>query len=149
MVSSNELPRQYDQGSKCRSTEEMVAGIEEKVNSRSDIKEMVVGSMDVKALYPSLLAIPSTQIIAEVFMETNISIEGVSWLEAGKYLAITLTKEEITHLGLQEVVSTRRRVGGQAPGSTTVEVMGKLYREEGEQTPSLFHPPQQAPHRES
>ena len=51
----------------------------------------------------------------------------------------------ITNLGLQEVESTRRKVGGQALGITTAEVMGKLYREDGEQTPSLFHPPSRHP----
>ena len=86
----NRLADAYDEGTECRSTEEMIAGIEEKVNNRENISEMIVGSMDVRALYPSLLASTSTQIITEVFLETDIKIEGINWQEAGKYLAINL-----------------------------------------------------------
>ena len=44
-----------------------------------------------------------------------------------------------------EVVSSRAKVGGCHPGMTTAEVMGKLYREEEEEVPSLFHPPRRLP----
>ena len=81
----------------------------------------------------------------EAFLECNIRIEGVNWAEAGKYLAINLSKEEITMLGLAELVSTRKKSRGACPGNTTAEVMGKLYREEGEEESSLFHPPRRAP----
>ena len=67
------------------------------------------------------------------------------WQEAGKYLAINLSAAEIESLGLKEVVSTRIRKGGRSPGMTTAEIMGKLYREEGDETPSLFNPPQRRP----
>ena len=140
----NELARHQDQGTECRSTEKMIAGMEDKVN-KADIQQLVVGGMDVSALYPNLLAIPSTQIITEVFMETDITIEGINWEEVGKYLAINLTREEIRNLGLQEVVSSRAKVGGCHPGMTTAEVMGKLYWEEEEEVPSLFHPPKRWP----
>ena len=119
--------------------------MEEKVNSRSDINHMIVGSQDVKALYPSLLAIPSADIITEVFQDTDISIKGVKWDEVGKYLFINLKPEVIDNLGLREVVSRRVNVGGRCPGMTTAEVMGKLYREEEEEVPSLFHPPRRPP----
>ena len=33
----NELAEQFDEGTECRSTEEMIAEMEEKVNSRNDI----------------------------------------------------------------------------------------------------------------
>ena len=141
----NRLADAYDGGTECKSTEEMIAGIEEKVNIRDDISEMIVGSMDVRALYPSLLASTSTKIITEVFMATDIKIEGINWQEAGKYLAINLNAQEVNDLGLKDLVSTRIKKGGRNPGMTTAEVMGKLFREEGEETPSLFHPPQRSP----
>ena len=50
----NELAEQFDEGTECRSTEEMIAEMEEKVNSRNGITELFVGSTDMKALYPSL-----------------------------------------------------------------------------------------------
>ena len=141
----NQLADSYDNGTECKSTEEMIAGMEEKVNSRDDIEEMIIGSMDVKSLYPSLLATQSTEIVTEVFMETNLAIEGINWIETGKYLAINLSKDEINQLGLQEVVSTRAKKGGRSPGMTTAEIMGKLNREEGEEVQSLFNPPTRMP----
>ena len=141
----NELADQSDDGTECRSTEEMIAEMEEKVNNRNDITDLFVGSTDVKALYPSLLAKGTTDIIQEVFMEAEMKIDGINWSEAGKYLAINLSSNEILELGLEEVVSKRKRRGGRNPGITTAEVMGKLYREEGEETESLFNPPQRRP----
>ena len=100
--------------------------MEDKINSRNDITELFVGSTDVKALYPSLLAKPTTDIIVEAFMEVDVKLEGVDWAEAGKYLAINMSNEEIKVLGLEELVSTRIKSGGAHPGNTTAEVMGKL-----------------------
>ena len=76
-----------------------------------------------------------------MFVDVDTKVEGVDWAEAGKYLAINHSKETITNLGIGDLVSTRAMRGGQHPGITTSEVMGKLYREEGEETRSLFHPP--------
>ena len=114
----------------------------EKVNSRNDITELFVDSTDVRALYPSLLAGPTVAIVVEAFLETNIKVEGINWPEAGKYLAINLSKEEVVTLGLAELVSTRTKTRGACPGNTTAELMGKLYREEES---SLFHPPRREP----
>ena len=36
-------------------------------------------------------------------------------------------------------------MGGRCPGMTTAEIMGKLYREEGEDVQSLFNPPKRQP----
>ena len=141
----NELADAFSEGSECKSTEDMIAGMENDVNSREDIQQMIVGSMDVRALYPSLLASTSTEIIKEVFMKTDIKIEGINWQEAGKYIAINLSATEINNLGLNEVVCTRIRKGGRSPGMTTAEIMGKLYSEEEDEVPSLFHPPQRRP----
>ena len=141
----NHLADSYDDGTECKSTEEMIAGMEEKVNNRDDIEEMIIGSMDVKSLYPSLLANQSTKIVTEVFMETDLIIEGVDWSETGKYLAINLSKDEINELGLQELVSTRAKKGGRSPGMTTAEIMGKLHREDEEEVQSLFNPPKMLP----
>ena len=66
----NQLADIYDEGSECRSKEEMIAEMDN-VNRRDDIEQMIVGSTDVKALYPSLLAVPSTDIIVEVFMKNE------------------------------------------------------------------------------
>ena len=60
-------------------------------------------------------------------------------------MAINLSAAEINNLQLKEVVSTRSKTGGRHPGMTTAEIMGKLYREEGEEVTSLFNSPQRQP----
>ena len=64
------------------------------------------------------------------------------------YLTINLSPNEISELKLDEVVSKRKRAGGRKPGITTAEVMGKLYREEGEDVASLFNPPERSPNEQ-
>ena len=95
----------------------------------------------MEALYPSLKAKETANIVTSVFTKVDIKVGGVDWAEAGKYLDINLTKETIYNLGIGDLVSTRVNHGGQPPGITTADVMGKLYREEGEETKTLFHPP--------
>ena len=140
----NEVARVYDEGSECISTEGMIAAMEE-LNKKDGISELIIGSMDVKALYPSLEMKPTIDIIQKVFEEVDIKIEGVDWAEAGKYLAITLSEKEINELNIGDLVSTRRNRGGRHPGITTAEVLGKLYREEGELAQTLFNPPRRRP----
>ena len=142
----NEVARLYDDGSECVSTEGMIAAMEQ-LNTRDDITELIIGSMDVKALYPSLQAIPTTNSVTEVFTEVDMKVEGVDWAEAGKYLALNLSQREISDLKIGHLVSTRKSKGGRHPGITTAEVLGKLYREEGEEAPTLFHPPRCRPNQ--
>ena len=65
--------------------------------------------------------------------------------QAGKYLAINMSKSGISKLGLEDLVSTRTKSGGTFLCNTTVEVMGKLFRGDGEEVTSLFHPPRRRP----
>ena len=118
----------------------MIAAMEE-LNTKDDIPELIIGSMDAKSLYPSLKAKPTTDIVTQVFSEVDLKIEGVDWNEAGKYLALNLSQKDINDLNIGDLVSTRKNRGGRHPGITTAEVLGKLYREEGEDAPTLFHPP--------
>ena len=144
----NEVARLADRGTECKSTEDMIAEMEEKVNKRNDITQLFVGSSDVKALYPSLLCKATTEIIQGVFIDSDINFDGINWAEAGKYIAINLTPQEINELEIQELVSTRRKSGGRFPGNTTAEVMGTLYREDGAEVQSLFLPPKRLPNQQ-
>ena len=136
-----------DRSTECRSTEEMIAAFED-VNSKNGLSNLIVGSMDVKALYPSLLADETAAAIREEFENVDIKIEGVNWAEAGKLLTICLEKTEIERLGLEELVCKRKKEGkkGRKIGITSAEVMGKLYKEEENQdVNSLFDPPMRPP----
>ena len=138
---------QMDHGTECRSTEEMIAAFED-VHSKNGLSNLVVGSMDIKALYPSLLTDETAAAIREEFENTDIKIEGVNWAEAGKLLTICLEKREIERLGLEELVCKKKKEGkrGRKIWITTAEVMGKLYKEEENQdVNSLFDPPMRLP----
>ena len=117
----------------------------ERTNTENDAPELFLGSMDVKSLYPSLQAQTTAEIVSEISKEVDIKIEGVNWAEAGKYLAINLSQKEIKDLKIEHLVSTRKNKGGRHPGITTAEVMGKLYKEDGAEDASLFHPPKKKP----
>ena len=76
----------------CYSTEEMCAGIE-KVNSMRDvIKKLVVISMDVEKLFPSLVAIEVARVVKEEFLAAKLEIE-VDNIELGLHLAVTMKRE--------------------------------------------------------
>ena len=67
---------------------------------------------------------------------------GVNWDQAALYLAVTLSRDKVSELGLQEVVPAWRRAGGRgrAPGITTKEIRGPLQEEKNWES-SLFFPP--------
>ena len=84
----------------CMSTEELKAEID-RVNSRIGNKDIIVGSMDVKALYPSL-EIPFTiEKVCEIISESSLQFENICYDEVSLYLAINLTNEELLKLLLK------------------------------------------------
>ena len=93
----------------CRSSEEMRAAFEEYNNDDPEIrKECAVISMDVKALYPSMEWEETIIAVRELIEESEEGIQNVNYSEVGKYLAVTLTKEEIAREGLEHVVPKRK-----------------------------------------
>ena len=100
-----------DKDSVCLSTEEMLAGFA-KVNTEQVTVPIVIGSADVKALYPSLDIEFTVEKVCELFYESSITIEGVNYKELGLYIALnsrTVTEE------LREVVPTRKTRLGRPP----------------------------------
>ena len=108
----------------CRSTEEMVAGLEE-VNKRMAHKEIVTFSTDVAALYPNLKAKTVAREIAEAYLGLDLEIE-VDTHQLGLYLLLVLGKEVVQKQGLTKVCPTRKATAGAECGITTKEVMGGL-----------------------
>ena len=120
----NTMADQLDKavGTECRSTEELVAGMEE-VNNRNDVEKPVVFSMDVNSLYPSLKAKQVAEEISAVYLELELEVE-VDTHQLGLYLVMVAGREEMVRQGLKHVTPTRRHTGGSAPGITTAEVFG-------------------------
>ena len=124
----------------CRSTEEMLRGFLEtnrkiRENSQDEefknkVQELVVLSMDVAALYPSLRKKEACkiieQVVAEAMEQGKVSFAGVDWREAAKFLAVVLPAEKVSELNLEDVVPRRavevraeaagRRTAGARPG---------------------------------
>ena len=84
----------------------------------------------MKSLYPSLQAEQSAAIVATLarVRESNLKMEGIHWDEAVLYLALTMAKEKVDEMKLQEVIPAWKKAGGRQrrPGITTKEVKGPL-----------------------
>ena len=60
-----------------------------------------------------------------MLMNSDLVLVGMDWEEAALYLVLTLSKEEIGQLDMDEVMPKRRKAGGSHPGITTAEVRSK------------------------
>ena len=98
----------------CLSTEEMVAEID-RVNTRHHGGGLVIGSTDVKALYPSLDIDFTVEKVCDVIRQSNIKFEGLWYEELGLYIAIHTTHTELDSLGLAQVCPKRTTNRGRKP----------------------------------
>ena len=69
----------------CMSTEDMIAEMNS-VNQNQEDDNLIIGSTDVVALYPSLDIEFTIDRVCEVFFESNVSVRGTDDLELGLYL---------------------------------------------------------------
>ena len=69
---------------------------------------MVVGSADVKALYPSLRIYFTVKIVSEMFEDSYILIGGIYYEEMGLYLAYNRSATELDDAGVGECCRNRR-----------------------------------------
>ena len=93
---------EYNNGTKCDSSENLIRAILDtnKKIEKEKISNVLVLSMDVKALYPSLEQGECCRIIEEVVRESEVDIVGVDWREMALFLVVTLGKEEMELQGL-------------------------------------------------
>ena len=120
----------------CNSTEEMLYHLGEAAREVAKKgKKVVVASEDADALYPNLDIIQSAKICGEAVRESKLNFDGVDYVWAGKYLAMTCSPVEIAESGLSEVVPKRKYKRGTRPGITTKETAGK--KKEGEEEEKL------------
>ena len=90
----------------CGSTEEMLASIKS-ANDQGIEEGHVVGSMDVKALYPSLDVEETARIVCEEFRKMETEVVGVDYEELGLYLALCVEREELERIGIGDICPTR------------------------------------------
>ena len=110
-------PVKEESETSCRSTEEMLAAIKT-VNENVVGEDVVIGSADVKALYPSLDIDETIEVVTQMFMESKVEIEGVDYKELSLYLALNRSKEELTTAGVVKECPKRRSNRGLKPTIT-------------------------------
>ena len=102
----------------CQSTEDMIAAIN-KTNSQHELgKNTIVGSLDVKALYPSLDIDYTVQVVSNEFYDSGIEIENMDYEELGLYLALNLKSEELRLKHLETVCPVKKSRRGAPPKIT-------------------------------
>ena len=87
------------------------------------IPAITIGSMDVKALYPSLDIDHSCEIIRQLINQSKVKFE-VNPTELALHIAATHTQLEIKNLGLEHVVHTRTYKNGPRPSIISKSVTG-------------------------
>ena len=93
----------------------MMAAIHEEVNSKNIKTEILVGSADVKALYPSLDIDHTAEIVAEMFFESEYQIKEVDARELSLYLALNMKTSEIEKENIKEYCHFRTNKKGAPP----------------------------------
>ena len=93
---------------------------EEEVERLGD--KVVVGSADVKALYPSLDAVTTAKICGDLVARSGVKVKGFKPEDAALYIAATHTQEEIDEAGLTNLIPKRRHHKGARPGVTSSDL---------------------------
>ena len=96
----------------------MIAQIEE-ANTNALPKDVIIGSLDVKALYPSLDLSFTIEKVCTMFRESEVVFEGVDYEEVGLYISLHKNLEELKELGLEDVCPTRQKNKGRPPTITS------------------------------
>ena len=97
----------------------------EKTNSLDNVKKLVVWSMDVEKLYPSLKADEVSKLVGKAFLESELEVD-VNTDDLSLYLALTVDRKELVKRGLGRVTHTRKSDSNNSlPGITIAEVFAK------------------------
>ena len=98
----------HESNTVCTSSEDLIAKINELNASGSLNKNCVIGSMDVKSLYPNLDITSVIEVVGQEFYVSDLVIEGVDYEEVGLYIALGRSREYIRKKKLTAVCPTRR-----------------------------------------
>ena len=118
----------------CSSTEELLAEVE-KLNEEGLDDTMIIGSMDVEALYPSLDIDFTIEKVCELMYESSAKYEGVNIKELGLYLSLVMDDDELRERGIDAGCPKRRHRRGPRPNLTGC---GTTEKEEERHKPWLF-----------
>ena len=107
----------------CDSTEDLEARLIE-INElpERDREDLVVFSMDAKALFPSIQIERSSTAVAQLISESQLKLSNVNALELSRYLPYLLDQRQIENHGLKDLVMTRKTNLGRKPVVTGDEL---------------------------
>ena len=106
----------------CKSTDELIQGIEEEVNNQPDIKDLVIFSSYITAMFPSLDIAECAKVAADEFLISDLVIENIEDEVLGLFLVVAADKDRLRELGLSDFVHTYEGTG-KHPGLTTEEIL--------------------------
>ena len=121
-----------EEGHEVQSAEHLLSRIEE-LNAKIRKKEinserMMVGSLDVEALYPSIDVRQAGEICRDRILNSELKQEGIDYRWALIYLALTATPVERVDLGLQGVIPKKISKFGRKPTVRTADADEKRER---------------------
>ena len=80
--------------------------------------DTVVGSLDVKALYPSIDIEHTANIVEMAYNNNDYEVINTNTEEIGLYLAVNLSTQELQNAGLSDYCPTRKHKTGRPPNIT-------------------------------
>ena len=87
-------------------------------NEQSETENIIVGSADVKALYPSLDVESCAAVVSEMFENSDVKVEGIDSEEVGLYLALNLSEGELKNKNISQFCPKRKSKNGAPPTIT-------------------------------
>ena len=95
-----------------RSTEEVLSQLEEAQSQIRQDKEtdVMVASLDVKALYPSLHQEQSAIIVGDFVEKSKVDLQGINWDMAQLMVASNWTEKRIKKEGMQSYIPRRTKI---------------------------------------
>ena len=101
----------------CTNTEDLLASIRE-LNDRKLQDNLKVGSLDVKALYPSLDIEHTSHVVSNMFLDSDLIVEDIDVQELGLYLSINHMEADTPDEEIREFCPKRRKKMGPRPTIT-------------------------------
>ena len=86
---------------------------------------MVLVAAGVVAMFPSMKQESTSQIIAKLFLESDMEISDFSWRDAMRYVHLTCSGEKINNAGLTRWTPIKRFSKGPSPGMNSRDVTSK------------------------
>ena len=93
-------------------------------------EDLILIGIDVKALFPSLDPVETAKVIRQEYFASEFNVEGTSWQELSRYIAMNLTVNEIRARSLHRISAKRTYTMGRRPGCTSAEALGPHHGEE-------------------